>query len=292
MDEYRQPSRNCTKIRLGAVLGQLSNRYAERKAMADGVKPPRVFALHSHPDDIELQCAGTLLRLRELGCEVVVATMTPGDKGSAELTSEEIAEIRQKEAANSAKFLDAEYHCLGFRDLEICFDNDSRRIVIEILRKVRPDVVITAPPVDYMPDHEITSQLVRDACFTASVPLYKTQQWDPAAALDKIPALYYVDPIGGTDSFGDQVVPDIWVDVSDVFEKKLEMLACHTSQREWLRRQHGIDEYLDGCRRFGAQQGAEIGVSYAEGFRQHRGHPFPHEDILGELLQAVTRKTS
>lgn len=256
--------------------------------MARGKNPTRVFALHAHPDDIEFQCAGTLLRLRELGHEVVLATMTAGDKGSAERTSEEIATIRKHEAKKSADLLGAEYYCLGFRDLEICFDNESRRVVIEILRKVRPDIVITAPPVDYMADHEITSALVRDACFSAGVPLYRTHQWDPAPALEAIPALYYVDAMGGIDGFGNEIKPDILVDVSDVFERKLEMLACHASQRDWLRRQHGIDEYLEICRRFSQQQGSRIGTEHAEGFRQHRGHPFPEEDWLGEQLAAVS----
>lgn len=250
------------------------------------MNPIRVLALHAHPDDIELQCAGTLLLLRSKGCEIVVATMTSGDKGSAELGQEEIAAIRHGEASKSAEMLGAEYLCLGFRDLEICFDNESRRGVIEAIRRTRPDVVLTAPPVDYMADHEMTSALVRDACFTASVPNYKTHQWDPAPPTDRIPYLYYVDPVGGTGYYGESLEPQIVIDVSEVFEKKLAMLACHSSQREWLRRQHGIDEYLEGCRRFGEERGSLIGVKYGEGFRQYAGHPFPSDNRLLELIQS------
>ena len=126
-----------------------------------------VLAIHAHPDDIEFQCAGTLLRLAEGGVEVHVATMTPGDCGSAELSADEIADVRRSEAARAAALLGAEYRCLEFRDLSICFDNPSRRRVAEYLRRVCPDIVLTAPPVDYMPDHEVTSLLVRDACFNA-----------------------------------------------------------------------------------------------------------------------------
>src|SRR5690606_12385153 len=186
------------------------------------------------PDDIELQCAGTLLRLKERGCQITVATMTAGDKGSAERSSEEIAAIRRGEAAKSASLLGADYLCLGFRDLEICFDNESRRIVIETIRKTRPDLVLTAPPTDYMADHEETSRLVRDACFTAAVPLYLTRQWDPAPPTTHLPHLYYVDPIAGVGYYGESIEPQFVVDVSSVFERKLEMLACHASQREWL----------------------------------------------------------
>jgi N-acetylglucosamine malate deacetylase 1 len=262
-----------------------SERPPEKKAMSEVAKPTRVLALHAHPDDIELQCAGTLLLLKRAGCEITVATMTGGDKGSAELGPDEISAIRRGEAARSAALLGAEYLCLGFRDLEICFDNESRRVVIETVRKTRPDLVLTAPPVDYMADHEETGRLVRDACFTAAVPNYKTRQWDPAPATDHIPHLYYVDPIGGIGYYGESIEPQFIVDVSEVFDRKLEMLACHASQREWLRRQHGIDEYLDSCRRFSAERGRTIGVAQGEGFRQHLGHPYPGDNLLLRLLE-------
>ena len=244
----------------------------------------RVLAIHAHPDDIELQCAGTLLKLKQLGCQISLATMTPGDCGSAELSSDEIAAVRRKEAQASAELLGADYTCLEFRDLSIVVDNDSRRRVTEVVRRSRPDIVITAPPVDYMSDHEMTSRLVRDACFNASCPNYKTQQWDPAKATEKIPHLYYVDAIEGIDYYGRPLPTDFIIDVSTTFERKLQMLACHASQREWLRRQHGLDEYLEGCRRWSASRGTEIGVSFGEAFTQHRGHPYPHDNLLKDLL--------
>lgn len=246
---------------------------------------PRILAIHAHPDDLELQCAGTLLKLKQSGCSIVMATMTPGDCGSAELGCEEIAAVRRAEAKRSADLLGAEYLCLEFRDLSIVHDNDSRRRVTEVVRRVRPDLVITAPPVDYMSDHEITSRLVRDACFNASCPNYVTQQWDPAPAHTKVPHLYYVDAIEGTDWYGHTLPVDFIVDISETFEKKIEMLACHDSQRSWLRRQHGLDEYLDGCRRWSAARGKERGVAYGEAFTQHRGHPYPHDNRLRELVE-------
>jgi LmbE family N-acetylglucosaminyl deacetylase len=245
--------------------------------------PPRVLAIHAHPDDIEFQCAGTLLLLKAQGCPIVMATMTAGDCGSAELGPDEISTVRRGEARRSADLLGAEYVCLEFRDLSICVDNDSRRRVTEVVRRARPDIVITAPPVDYMSDHEMTSRLVRDATFNASCPNYVTQQWDPAPPTGRIPALYYVDPIEGVDWYGAPIVPDFIIDISSTFERKLEMLACHDSQRAWLRRQHGLDEYLDGCRRWSARRGGEIGVAYGEAFRQHTGHPYPHENVLAGL---------
>jgi LmbE family N-acetylglucosaminyl deacetylase len=243
-----------------------------------------ILALHAHPDDIEFQCAGTLLHLRRLGCRISVATMTPGDCGSAEHSATEIASIRRSEAAAAARILQAEYTCLEFRDLSIVFDNESRRRVTEFLRRTRPDVILTAPPIDYMHDHEITSALVRDACFNASVPNYRTAQWDPAPPAARIPWLYFVDPVEGTDHFGNRQPVDFIIDVEEHTSTKLDALACHASQREWLRRQHGMDEYLEACRRWSQARGAEAGISFGEGFRQYKGHPHPTSNLLAQLL--------
>ncbi|MGH9173480.1 MAG: PIG-L deacetylase family protein [Vicinamibacterales bacterium] len=247
----------------------------------------RVLAIHAHPDDVEFQCAGTLALLAARGAEITIATMTPGDCGSAELGPDEIAAVRREEAQRAAKRIGAECVCLEFRDLAIVIDNDSRRRVTEAVRRARPDIVLTAPPVDYMSDHEMTSRLVRDACFNAPIPNYATRQWDPAPAIARIPHLYYVDPIEGTDYYGGEVEPEFVIDISSVFETKLEMLACHDSQRVWLRKQHGLDEYLESCRRWSRKRGERIGVEYGEAFRQHRGHPYPSDNRLLEALDSV-----
>jgi LmbE family N-acetylglucosaminyl deacetylase len=249
--------------------------------------PIRVLALHAHPDDIEFQCAGTLALLRDAGHHVITATMTPGDCGSAEHDAEAIAAIRRGEAQAAADLIGAEYHCLEFRDLAIFNDDDSRRRVTEFLRRVRPDLILTAPPVDYHCDHEMTSLLVCDACFAAPVPNYATRQWEPAPPLGRIPHLYYVDTIGGTDRGGRAIPAGFCIDVSRVFALKQQMLACHASQRNWLLRQHGMDEYLETQARWGAHRGAEIGVAQAEGFRQYLGHPYPQDNLLLALIEGM-----
>ena len=248
-------------------------------------EPTRILALHAHPDDLEIQVAGTLALLRRAGHHVVMATMTPGDCGSAELDAETIAATRRDEARKAAEMIGAEYLCLEFRDLAIFNDDPSRRRVTEALRRVRPDIVITAPPVDYLCDHEMTSLLVRDACFGAPIPNYPTKEWEPAPPLARIPFLYFTDTIGGVDRDDRPVAPGFYVDVSDVFDVKRAMLACHASQRDWLLRQHGIDEYLDTQRQWSTQRGGEIGVEHAEGLRQYLGHAYPHRNLLLELLE-------
>ncbi|WP_437224021.1 PIG-L deacetylase family protein [Planctomicrobium sp. SH661] len=248
--------------------------------------PLRILAIHAHPDDLELQCVGTLALLKDKGHTVVMANMTPGDKGSAELGPEEIAEVRRQEAQDSARLLGVECMCLEFRDLCIDVNDENRKRVTEALRKAQPDIVLTAPPVDYMSDHEMTSRLVRDACFCAAVPNYYTGQPDPAPLIKRIPALYYMDPVEGVDWFGNPSPCDFVVDITEKIELKLEMLASHKSQREWLQRQHGMDEYIDSCRRWSRARGSVIDAQYGEGFRQHKGHPYPHDNILQQLLQS------
>lgn len=252
--------------------------------------PPRVLALHAHPDDIEFQCAGTLALLRRAGCPVVMATMTAGDCGSAEHEPDQIAAIRRAEALEAAKLIGAEYVCLEFKDMSIFNDDTGRRRVVEALRRARPDIVLTAPPVDYHCDHEMTSLLVRDACFAAPIPNYHTREWDPAGPLAHIPHLYFVDPLQGHDRDGHEAAVDFLVDVSIVYETKRAMLACHASQRNWLLRQHGIDEYLDALEKHSRLRGAALGVTHAEGFRQYLGHPYPSDNLLLQLVEAKSHR--
>lgn len=246
----------------------------------------RILAIHAHPDDIEFQCAGTLALLKRRGHHITIATMTAGDCGSSEHSRAEIAAIRRVEAQKSAALLGADCFCLEFDDLRIVDDNPSRQRVTEFLRRADPDIVITAPPVDYMIDHELTSRLVRQATFNAPIPNYETEVAAPAEPIDSIPHLYYVDPLEGVDYFGKAIPADFHVDVTSVFALKQEMLACHASQRNWLLRQHGIDEYLEAQRRWSTKRGNEIGVDHAEAFRQHRGHPYPQDNLLLSLIES------
>jgi LmbE family N-acetylglucosaminyl deacetylase len=240
----------------------------------------RILAIHAHPDDVEILAGGTLALLAGRGHHVTIGCMTPGDCGSAELEPEEIAALRRKEAANSAALIGAEYVCVELRDLSIFNDDTSRRRVVGVLRQTRPDVILTSSPVDYLCDHEATSALVRDACFAAPAPNYRATG-DPLAS---IPHLYYMDPIEGKDREGARVRPEFTIDVTATFARKREMLACHASQREWLRHHHGTDDYLLQMERWTRECGREAGVEYGEGFRQYRGHPYPVSPWLQEAL--------
>jgi N-acetylglucosamine malate deacetylase 1 len=243
----------------------------------------RILAIHAHPDDVEILAGGTVALLAARGHEITIATFTPGDCGSQSLDPEEIAAVRRREAAAAAARIGADYFCLEFRDLAIFHDDASRRMVTEALRRADPEIVLTAAPVDYMTDHETASALVRDCCFGAPMPNYRTD----SPPIDAIPHLYFMDPLGGRDREGDVVRPDFIVDVTAVFERKRDMLAEHASQRDWLRAHHGVDEYLLEMERWTRERGAIGGVALGEGFRQYRGHAYPASPMLQSLLSGA-----
>ncbi|MCL2330405.1 MAG: PIG-L family deacetylase [Phycisphaerae bacterium] len=246
----------------------------------------RVLGFMAHPDDVELTCAGTLIRLKqEADCKIAIATATSGDCGSMDHRPDEIARIRHAEAQASAELLGAEYYCAGCMDLFVMYDEPTLRRFTEVLRKARPDVVITQPPADYMVDHETTGKLVRSACFAAPIPNVWTNDPNPAPPLAKIPHLYYCDPLEAKEIYGNPVKPQFVVDVSSSMELKTKMLASHVSQREWLRKHHGMDEYIEAMKRACAARGQLIGKSYGEAFRQHLGHGYPQDNIIAELLK-------
>lgn len=242
-----------------------------------------IVSIHAHPDDAEILAGGTLAHLAARGHRITIVTMTPGDKGSAELGPDAIAEVRRGEGQRAASLIGASYLCAEFRDLEIFNDNASRYRVVELLRVTKPDILLTSAPSDYLCDHEATSILVRDACFGAPCPNYITE----SKPIEHIPHLYFMDPIGGADREGNAVQPHFTVDVAATFQKKWDMLASHESQREWLRRQHGMDNYMDTMTQWTRKRGAEAGLEYGEGFRQYLGHPYPESPLLQQLLEGL-----
>jgi len=240
------------------------------------------LTLLAHPDDAEMLCAGTLVRLADAGWEIHIATVAAGDGGSTTLPGPEIAAVRRREGMAAAAKIRATYHCLNEPDIEVVFDKLTNRKVIDLFRTVAPTLVFTHPRHDYMLDHEQVHQLARAAAFSYSIPNASKLPRVPGST---IPWLYYCDPVEGRDPYTlEPTQPTTYVDISDVIEQKIAMLACHASQRDWLRAHHGMDEYIEAMKRHSAQRGRERGVAFAEAFDQHRGHPFPQNDVLREIL--------
>jgi len=242
-----------------------------------------VLAIFSHPDDAEMMCAGTLSLLKKSGWEVHIATMSPGDKGSDEYTREELSAIRKAEAKKSAELIGASYHCLEFEDLYIFYNRETINKTTALIRKIQPSVVFTASPIDYMADHEITSQVVQTACFSCGIKNMEISE----SPFEPVPYLYYSDAMEGKDKTGNPVQPTVYVDISGEISIKEKMLACHESQQNWLLRHHKVNEYILAMKRFAEARGEEIGTKYAEGFRQHLGHGYPQDNILKDIIGSL-----
>jgi LmbE family N-acetylglucosaminyl deacetylase len=248
-----------------------------------------ILTILAHPDDAEFLCGGTLIRLaREKNWQVHIASMTAGDCGSVQYGPEEISRIRKKEGADAAALIGATYHCLEEHDLLVFYNERALDRVTRLLREVQPRIVITHSASDYMPDHEMTSYVTRAAAFAAPAPNF-LQDRGHRPALERIPHLYYADAVEGKDPLGRALPPAFCVDISKVIETKSQMLACHASQRDWLRKHHGMDHYLNAMRDWSAERGKSCGVPFAEGYRQHLGHSYPQDNLLGQLLGIVSR---
>ena len=247
-----------------------------------------VLSIGAHPDDAEFFCTGTLALLEKKGWQIHIATMTPGDGGTVKYSREEISRIRRAEAAKSADILNGSYHCLESSDIFIMYDKPTLLKAIELVRKVRPAIVLTTSPTDYMVDHEMASKIAQTACFACGVVNIETPGAEP---FEPIPYLYYMDPVEGKDNLGTKIKAGTIIDISDVMDVKEKMLCCHESQRNWLLEHHGIDDYVIAMKRLSAERGLEINSKFAEGFRQHLGHAYPQDNILktelGDLVHIV-----
>ncbi|MEE8451703.1 MAG: PIG-L deacetylase family protein [Thermoguttaceae bacterium] len=241
-------------------------------------KKQTALALMAHPDDAEFLCAGTLIRLADAGWEIHIATATPGDCGTMTETPWAISAIRTEEARKAATLLDATYHCLDERDGFVVYDKPTLHKCVDLMRRVAPTLVLTHAIRDYMMDHEIVSQLARAASFIFPAP---NGSQLPLREGSHVPYLYYCDPIEGIDPLGNPVEPTTLVDITGELDRKTGMLACHASQREWLRAHHDTDEYLEAMRRMASARGSKAGTEAAEAFVQHRGHAYPSDDLLG-----------
>lgn len=242
-----------------------------------------IVSIHAHPDDVEILGAGTMALLAAAGHTITIVTMTNGDCGSGDYDAEETARIRKQEASAAAAMIGASYRWGGFGDLQVFNDDAGRRKTCALIREVRPELVITASPIDYHCDHEATSALVRDSCFAAAVPNYAVPTGAPA--LEEIPHLYFMDSVEGTDREGRLIAPDFYVNIESTLEKKRAMLACHETQRVWLKKRHHLDNFLETMEQWTRACGERCGVKYAEGFRRYPGHPYPQTPLLESLLQ-------
>src|SRR5947209_14077638 len=192
----------------------------------------RVLAVGAHPDDLEILCGGTLARYVREGHDVVMCHASTGDRGSFVHTSDEIARIRAGEARRAAELAGAEHATLGLSDGEVlASDPAQRRLVVDLVRETRPELIITHSPGDYMTDHNEVSKLVFDASFVATLPLFETGKPNHPV----VTPIYFMETVSGL-GFS----PTEFVDISDVMETKVAMLEAHDTQLSWLRDHDGV----------------------------------------------------
>lgn len=217
-----------------------------------------IVCIAAHPDDTEIQCAGTLARYAKEGHSVTIAVFTNGNMGDAVIQPEELGAAREQEVRAAADIIGAKLIWPGITDEHVFPNEEQRRIMIDILREADPDVIFTHSPTDYHPDHRYVGQLVFDSYFQKGLPFIPNQKL-PACRFGKA-QLYYMD-----NSAGVNFNPTEYVDITETFEIKKQMLLCHKTQFVAMQDLANTDmlEMIEVQAKF---RGMAAGCRYAEGF--------------------------
>jgi LmbE family N-acetylglucosaminyl deacetylase len=256
-------------------------------APESGSQRPVALAVGAHPDDIEFIMAGTLLLLREAGAEIHMWNVANGSCGTVEHAREEIVRLRWQEAQASAREAGAAIYPPLVDDIAICYDEKLLARAAALVRQIKPGIILTHSPTDYMEDHQNACRLTVSAAFVRGMRNFPTspavEPWTGDVAL------YHALPYGLRDGLGRLVRAGHYVDVGSVLGRKRRMLACHRTQKQWLDVSQGMDAYLaqmeQMCRQAGSMSGR---FQCAEGWRRHLhlGLCAAGSDPLSELLGA------
>lgn len=198
--------------------------------------PLRVIMFGAHPDDCDQGGGGTAILLTSLGYKVKFVAVTNGDAGHQSMGGGILAKRRLLEAKEAGKRFGVEYDVLGNHDGELLPSLEVRLQIIRKIREWNADVVISPRPNDYHPDHRYTGVLVQDAAYMVAVPNVASD----TPPLKKNPVFFYFQ-----DGFQKPYPfkPDVAVDITSVFDQKINALDAHQSQfYEWL---PWIGQYLD-----------------------------------------------
>ncbi len=243
------------------------------------------FAIAAHPDDIEFFMSGTLMRLSDAGYEIHYMNVANGCCGTTQYDAETIARMRREEAMSAAASIGAVFHESICNDLEIFYDKPTLARLASIVREVAPEILLTHSPADYMEDHMNTSRLAVTAAFARGMPNFPVDP--PRDPVEDVVTVYHAQPYSHHDPLRRPVEPDLFVDTTDLVERKVAMLAKHISQKRWLDESQGHDSYLETLRELDRQCGEMSGrFEYAEGWRRHLHLGFcgPDDDPLSAAL--------
>lgn len=246
---------------------------------------PSVLALFAHPDDLEFRAAGTMLLLGQCGWELHCCNLCSGNMGSAEMTAGQTARTRRGEAQASARSMGATWHPPIGHDLRLLYTDDAVRRVCALVRLVRPTIVLTHPPIDYMEDHTTTCRLAVTGAFARCVPNFRSLPVRRATS-DPV-TIYHSMPHGLCGPLRQEWRPEAWVDTASVQAGRIEALACHRSQQAWLDTTQGLNGYLAAA----SDEALELGrrsraFTHAEGWTRHLHLGFcgPDDDPLRDAL--------
>lgn len=258
----------------------------EWPGMRNSSPPPVVLAAAAHPDDIEFCFAGTLLLLKQAGCKIHMWSLANGCCGDMQRSREEIARLRWEESRASAALAGATAHPPLFDDLDIFYDRESLARVSAVVRTIRPQIVLTHSPDDYMEDHQNVCRLIVTAVFSQGMPNALTKPETPPYASPV--RIYHAAPHGLHNGLGEPFQPDFLINIESVLTTKQQMLSCHKSQQGWLAATQGMNAYLDEMTAMSREMGSRhaSALPYAEGWRRHShlGFCAPEYDPLAELL--------
>jgi LmbE family N-acetylglucosaminyl deacetylase len=241
---------------------------------------------------MEIMMGGTLLLLKQAGCDVHTINVANGNMGSVDRLPAELIAIRRREAEFSSRLLGSTLHESIANDLEVFYTQDLIRRVTALVRQVKPDLVLTQSLEDYMEDHMNTARIAVAATFARNIPFFASIPEEPGVFEDAM--LYHATPHTLTDMMRRPIVPEVFVDVTSVIDQKQKLLACHASQKEWLDTTQGFDSYLITMREITEKVGGMSGrFRFAEGWRRHSHVGFtrrdsnPLADILKERCHTV-----
>ena len=191
-------------------------------------KTLKIVVIGAHPDDADLTTGGTAIKYSKLGHKVLFVALTNGDAGHQSMGGGTLAKTRAAEAQESAKRFGVTYKVLPNHDGELTTQLHIRFQIIRLIREWNADIVISPRPNDYHPDHRNAAILVQDAAYMVLVPNIVPE----VPPLKKNPVFLYTQ-----DRFKKPYpfIPDIAVDISDVYDKKIYATSAHKCQFfEWI----------------------------------------------------------
>lgn len=211
----------------------------------------RVLSFGTHPDDIEIGCGGTELKLIEKGFQVTHVFLTSGESGSQTISREDLRATREKEALAAAEVMGvSDVRFLRFDDGLTEYSRGMKLEVVEIIRSVRPAVIFTHSEQDNFPQHQVGARLVNNAIIHAAGPWYqetREQPWNTPAVL-------------GYEVWFPMNRWQTAVDITCQVQQKMKALACHASQVDDVK----YDAAFGGLARYRGEM--TFAAEYAEAF--------------------------